>query len=134
MLSIDSAREFGAGTLPELLGVEFTQLEHGVATCHMQVAEKYLAPHRYLHGGTVVALADTACGYGTFASLPEEAKSFGTLELKTNFFGTARDGKVEARAKLVHGGRSTQVWDADVFHLDTDKKIASFRCTQFLIY
>ena len=67
-------------------------------------------------------------------SLPDGARSFTTVELKSNFLGTARDGVIEAVASLAHGGRTTQIWDAEVSHRDTGKRIALFRCTQMIIY
>jgi 1,4-dihydroxy-2-naphthoyl-CoA hydrolase len=90
-----------------------------------------LAPNGYLHAGTVVALADTACGYGCIASLPEGGTGFTTIELKTNFLGTAREGVLACVATLLHGGRTTQVWDAVVLH--GDRTIALFRCTQLVL-
>jgi uncharacterized protein (TIGR00369 family) len=80
----------------------------------------------------VVTLADTAAGYGCFASLPEGATGFTTIELKANFLGTAREGRLLCEATRVHGGRTTQVWDATVTH--EGKTIALFRCTQLLLY
>nr|WP_109557212.1 hotdog domain-containing protein [Mycobacteroides abscessus] len=50
------------------------------------------------------------CGYGCLASLPEGASGFTTVELKTNFLGAAREGKLTAAAVPVHRGRSTQLW------------------------
>jgi 1,4-dihydroxy-2-naphthoyl-CoA hydrolase len=94
--------------------------------------DELLAPNGYLHAGTVVALADTACGYGCTASLPAGGTGFTTIELKTNFFGTARDGVLDCVATLVHGGRTTQVWDATIRH--GDRTIAVFRCTQLVLY
>jgi 1,4-dihydroxy-2-naphthoyl-CoA hydrolase len=91
-----------------------------------------LAPNGYLHAGAVVALADTACGYGCFASLPEGGAGFTTIELKTNFLGTAREGTLDCEALRVHGGRTTQVWDATV--RSEAKTIALFRCTQLILY
>jgi uncharacterized protein (TIGR00369 family) len=91
-----------------------------------------LAPNGYLHAGTVVALADTACGYGCMASLPEGASGFTTMELKTNFLGTATEGTLECESHRLHGGRTTQVWDAAV--RAGEKTIAVFRCTQLLLY
>jgi 1,4-dihydroxy-2-naphthoyl-CoA hydrolase len=92
-----------------------------------------LAPNGYLHAGAVVALADTACGYGCFASLPEGGTGFTTIELKTNFLGTAREGTLSCEAARVHGGRTTQVWDATV-RGDDGKTLALFRCTQLVLY
>ena len=62
----------------------------------------------------MIALADTACGYGCILSLPEGATGFTTIELKANFVRTAREGTIGCEARLVHGGRTTQLWDATV--------------------
>ena len=59
-------------------------------------------------------LADTACGLATRALLPDGASGFTTIELKSNFLGTARDGRIEVVASNAHAGRTTQVWDAEV--------------------
>jgi uncharacterized protein (TIGR00369 family) len=115
-----------------LLGVEFVAVEHGRAELRLPVRDELLAPNGYLHAGTVVALADTACGYGCTASLPSGGTGFTTIELKTNFLGTARDGALDCVATLVHGGRTTQVWDAVV--RSGEKTIAVFRCTQLVLY
>jgi uncharacterized protein (TIGR00369 family) len=82
----------------------------------------------------VIALADTACGYGTVANLPDGAQTFTTIDLKRNFLGTATAGTISCEASLVHGGRTTQVWDATVTNDTTGKTIALFRCTQLILY
>jgi uncharacterized protein (TIGR00369 family) len=115
-----------------LLGIEFVSVESGRAELRLPLRQELLAPNGYLHAGTVVALADTACGYGCVASLPDGGTGFTTIELKTNFLGTARDGVLDCAATLVHGGRTTQVWDATVRH--GEKTIALFRCTQLVLY
>jgi 1,4-dihydroxy-2-naphthoyl-CoA hydrolase len=122
-----------AGTLPGLLGVEVAAVEDGRVALRLPVRSDLLAPNGYLHAGTVVALADTACGYGCFASLPEGGTGFTTIELKTNFLGTAREGTLECEATRVHGGRTTQVWDATVRD-ESGKRLALFRCTQLILY
>ncbi|HSH41382.1 MAG TPA: PaaI family thioesterase [Arenicellales bacterium] len=121
------------GTLVEYLGMEFTAVSHGSSSAYIDLQPRHLAPNGYLHGGTVAALADTCCGYGCLASLPEGAESFTTIEFKTNFLGTAREGRISCEARLMHGGRSTQVWDADVRN-EAGKVIAHFRCTQMILY
>jgi 1,4-dihydroxy-2-naphthoyl-CoA hydrolase len=67
-------------------------------------------------------------------NLPEGAESFTTIELKCNFMGTKRDGAICCEAKLVHGGRTTQVWDATVSDEEGGEPIALFRCTQMILY
>jgi uncharacterized protein (TIGR00369 family) len=95
--------------------------------------DELLAPNGYLHAGTVVALADSACGYGCIASLPDGATGFTTIELKTNFLATALAGTIGCESRRVHAGRTTQVWDATVSD-ETGKPLALFRCTQLLLY
>lgn len=118
--------------MPALLGIEFVGVEHGRAQVRLPIRAELLAPNGYLHAGTVVALADTACGYGCMGSLPEGGSGFTTVELKTNFLGTAREGTLDCEARLLHGGRTTQVWDATV--RSGEKTIALFRCTQLVLY
>ena len=119
--------------LPGLLGIEFTVVDDDEVRARMAVKKALLAWNGFLHGGSVVTLADTACGFGTVNSLPVDAIGFTTLELKSNFLGTARDGFVECVATPVHKGRTTQVWDARVNIEGADKTIARFRCTQLIL-
>lgn len=122
------------GTLPDHLGIFWDSVEQGRVTGHMKVQPHLLAPNGFLHAASVIALADTACGYGCMFSLPEGGKSFTTIELKSNFLGTARDGVVQTVATIAHAGRTTQLWDAEVTHRDSGKRIALFRCTQMVLY
>lgn len=130
---LDEWNHAAEGFLPELLGIEFTHVGDDEVRARMAVGKKLLAWNGFLHGASVVALADTACGYGTVHSLPADAVGFTTLELKSNFLGTARDGFVECLATPVHRGRTTQVWDADVSVEGGGKTIAAFRCTQLIL-
>jgi uncharacterized protein (TIGR00369 family) len=132
--SLDQWRVFGREYLPGLVGIEFAEVARGRVTSRLTVRQEVMAPNGYLHAATVIALADTSCGYGTFASLPDGARGFTTIELKANFLGTVREGTVACEATLVHGGRTTQVWDARVTDEATGKLIAVFRCTQILLY
>lgn len=122
------------GTLPDLLGLEWQTVQPGLVRGRFTVRPHHMAPNGFLHAASVVTLADSACGYGSVVSLPEGASGFTTIELKSNFLGTAREGVVSCEAKLVHGGRTTQLWDAEVRHEDTGKLIALFRCTQAVLW
>lgn len=122
------------GFLPDHLELDWIDLRRGFAQGRFEIAKKHLAPNGYLHAAAVVALADTACGYGCVLSLPEGAANFTTAELKANFIGTARDGGITCEARLVHAGRTTQVWDAEVKSEASGKTIALFRCTQIVLY
>jgi 1,4-dihydroxy-2-naphthoyl-CoA hydrolase len=125
-------REVGAGTFPALVGIEVEEAADGRALGRLEIRAEHLAPNGYLHAGAVVTLADTVCGFGCVGSLPDGAVGFTTIELKTNFLGTAREGALLCRGELVHGGRTTQVWDGTVAR-DDGKTIALFRATQLLL-
>jgi 1,4-dihydroxy-2-naphthoyl-CoA hydrolase len=121
------------GRLPGMFGVEILSIQHGETETRLALKEEHLAPNDFLHAGTVITLADTSCGMGCLASLPEGAVGFTTIELKTNFVATAREGALRCSAWLVHGGGRTQVWDATVKREEDERVIALFRCTQFLL-
>ena len=122
------------GFLPDHLGLEWLEARPGFIKGRFDVKPHHLAPNTFLHAASVIALADSACGYGCIISRPEGALNFTTIELKSNFLGTTREGGVSVEANLVHGGRTTQVWDAVVKAEATGKTIALFRCTQMMLY
>ena len=127
-------KSFGNGYLPGLLGVEIVTVSREAVESRMAVRREVMAPNGFLHAAAVIALAHTSCGYGCVASLPEGATGFTTIELKSNFLGTAREGHIACRATPVHLGRTTQVWDAVVTNEATGAKIALFRCTQMVLW
>ena len=133
-LNIDEWNLVGDKCLPGHMGIKILSLNPDELSLQMEVSEKLLAPNGFLHAASVIAIADTACGYGTMVNLPEGALGFTTIELKSNFIGTLRKGTLGCKAKPVHKGKTTQVWDAEVFIDETGKKIAFFRCTQFLLW
>src|SRR3954464_4338987 len=130
----DQLNDLLPGTLPGLLGIVVDSHEPGRLTAHLDVRPDLLAPNGYLHAATVVALADTACGLATRALLPEGSAGFTTIELKSNFLGTAREGRIATVAANAHAGRTTQVWDAVVTDTGTGKTVALFRCTQSVLW
>lgn len=134
MTTIEQLNARGQGYLPGLMGIEFVSMEPGQLRSRLALRPELLAPNGYLHAATVIALADTTCGYGTFTDLPDGAQNFTTIELKSNFLNTAREGVIACVATRVHGGRTTQVWDAQVTDETSGKTIALFRCTQLILY
>ena len=71
-------------------------------------------------------------GYGCMLNLPEGALGFTTIEVKTNFLRSVREGTIECEARMVHGGRTTQLWDATVTDAE-GRKMALFRATQLIL-
>src|SRR5262245_6665886 len=130
---LEKLNQLTHNTLPGHLGICVIAASEGELHAEMDIAQHHLAPNNYLHAGSVVTLADTACGFGCIANLPEGAQNFTTVELKSNHLGTAREGTIAVTAKMVHGGRTTQVWDATVTNKANGKTIALFRCTQRIL-
>jgi 1,4-dihydroxy-2-naphthoyl-CoA hydrolase len=117
--------------LPDFLGIELDHVDAKTVTARLVIRSELLAPTGYLHAATLVALADTACGYGTLAGLPDPATGFTTLELKANLLATADHGILICQAQRRHSGATTQVWDAEV---SCDQRVlALFRCTQLVL-
>jgi uncharacterized protein (TIGR00369 family) len=132
--TLDKFVNRGAGRLPGLIGVRFTAVTENRIEAELDIRPELLAPNGYLHAATVIALADTACGYGCLAHLPAGAENFTTIELKSNFLGTAREGTLGCVAVPVHQGSTTQVWDAVVTDRARARQVALFRCTQLIIW
>ena len=133
-MTADSFNLRGAGHLPGLVGLTILSLKPEGLDSRIEVRKELMAPNGFLHAATVIALADTSCGYACVANLPQGASGFTTLELKASFLGTTRDGAIFCRARPAHLGRTTQVWDAEVTIEGTEKKIALFRCTQMVLW
>jgi uncharacterized protein (TIGR00369 family) len=132
-VTLEKMNTRGAGRLPGLFGFRVMAVEEGLLVAELDIRPELLAPNGYLHAATVIALADTACGYGCIAHLPSGAENFTTVELKCNFLGTAREGTIACVAKPAHLGKTTQVWDATVNRQVDGKPIALFRCTQMVL-
>lgn len=133
-ISLDELNRRGEEYLPGYLGIEILELAEGQLTSRMQIRKLHFAPNNFLHAASIVALADTTCGYGTIAHLPDGATSFTTIELKSNHLGTVREGSITCVATAQHLGRSTQVWDAEVTDTTSGRKLALFRCSQMILW
>lgn len=124
----------GTAYLSGYLGIEMTSSSGRELCSQMAIQPHHLAPNGYLHAASIVALADTTCGFAALANLPSGALSFTTIELKSNHLGTAREGTIACVARAQHLGKSTQVWDATVTETSSGATIALFRCTQMVIW
>lgn len=133
-ISIATLNAQGGEYLPGYLGIEMTDLAPNSLRSRMPVKKLHFAPNDFLHAASIVALADTTCGYATIAHLPEGAQSFTTIELKSNHLGTIREGSCACVATAQHLGRTTQVWDAVVSDEASGRQLALFRCTQMILW
>lgn len=134
LLTAEALNARGKDLLDGLLGIEMLSVTRDILKAQLPIRKNLMAANGFLHAASLIALADTCCGYGTLDSLPEGALGFTTVELKSNFVGTVRDGVVVCEAKPLHRGRSTQIWDAQILNPELGKAIAHFRCTQLILW
>ena len=102
-----------AGTLPELLGARFVSLDPDRVVAELTIRDDLRTVGGALHGGTLMAFADTVGAAATIVNLTGGATTT-TLESKTNFFAAGRLGVVRAEATPLHKGRRTQVWQTRI--------------------
>lgn len=132
--SREQLNQANLGKLPGHLGLDILEVSEGKVVGEFEVRPDLVAHTGFLLAGAVLSVADILCAYGVSTAWPEGANGFTTAEVKCNFVGTLREGKVLCTATLLHGGRTTQVWDAQVVNAVTGKLMAAFRCTQILLY
>ena len=132
--SRERLNEASLGKLPGHLGLEIVECEPGRVVGQFAVRPDLVAHTGFLLAGAVLSVADILCAYGVSTAWPEGATGFTTAEVKCNFVGTLREGEVRCVATLLHGGRTTQVWDARVEDAASGKLMAAFRCTQVMLY
>jgi uncharacterized protein (TIGR00369 family) len=101
------------GTLVELLGIEFVELAPERVLATLAIRDDLRTVGGALHGGTLMAFADTVGAVATVLNLPAGAGTT-TLESKTNFFAAGRSGTVRAETTPLHRGKRTMVWQTRV--------------------
>jgi 1,4-dihydroxy-2-naphthoyl-CoA hydrolase len=117
----------------DLKGVTFVEAEKDRVVARMTVRPDLCTANNTIHGGAIMAFADSVGAAATVVNLPEDAKGTTTLESKTNFIGGAREGTtIIATATPVHRGRRTQVWTT---RLETEegKLVAIVTQTQMVL-
>jgi len=119
-----------------LLGIEISGLDTGDdPVARLTVTHPLIAGTGYLWAPVGLTLADALCAFGVNHHWPEGAKSFTTVDCSANFVSSAREGDlVIATASPLHTGRTTQVWDAMVTNETSERLMASYRCTQLILY
>ena len=126
--------KFSEGYFPGYLGIEVVEIDGQSIKAEMEIRPEFLAPNKYLHAGSIVTFADSIAGYSTILNLPKGAKSFTTIELKTNFLRTLKEGIMECISEPEHLGRTTHIWRIQVKDKATQKVMAIFSCTQMILY
>lgn len=127
-----SASVVTAQPFPRLMGVEILEATKTKVRARLAVRADLCTSGHILHGGAIMAFADTLGATGAFLNLPEGAGTT-TIESKTNFIGAAKEGTaVEAEAVPVHIGRRSSVWQTKITRED-GKLVAIVTQTQLVL-
>ena len=113
--------EWNSG-LVKHLGIRFVETEQDRVVAELEIRPELLTTTGALHGGTLMAFADTVGAAGTVVNLAQ-GQNTATLESKTNFFAAARAGVVRAESTPLHKGKRTHVWQTRV--TDANGKLVS---------
>ena len=101
------------GTLGELLGIRFVETNPERVVAELTIRDELRTVGGAVHGGTLMAFADTVGAAATVVNLPAGAGTT-TLESKTNFFAAGRSGVIRAESTPLHRGKRTMVWQTRV--------------------
>jgi 1,4-dihydroxy-2-naphthoyl-CoA hydrolase len=119
----------------DLLGIVLHEDDDTQITGQFTATHPLIAGNGFLWAPVVIALCDALCAIGVGRNWPVGASGFTTAENKTNFLSTAREGEVVfGTATSLHIGRTTQVWDATAVNQSSGRLMASYRCTQLMLY
>jgi uncharacterized protein (TIGR00369 family) len=105
--------EHWKGTLVDLLGIKIVEASPERVVAQLVIRDDLKTVGGALHGGTLMAFADTIGAVATVLNLPPGAGTT-TLESKTNFFAAGRSGAVRAETTPLHRGKRTMVWQTRV--------------------
>jgi len=113
------------------LGIELVEVTPERVVARLKVTDKLMTVGGTVHGGTLMAFADTIGAAGTVANLAEGQRT-ATLESKTNFIAGCRSGTVQAEAKPIHKGKRTHVWETRITD-ETGKLLSVTTQTQMIL-
>ena len=134
MVTADLMNELVSGRFAALVGVEFVHVSPDEAVSRLLLRKELSNTRGVVHAGALVAMADTTCGAGCIAALPDGSSGFLTVELKSNFVAGVGEGVLVCKARPRHRGRSTQLWVAVIESEDSARPVAFFGCTQLILY
>ena len=128
----DIGKEFGKGTIGEVLGIEITDITNECVKGKMPVDSRTHQPYGMLHGGASVVLAETLGSVGSHFLVKDDGKAAVGIEVNANHLKGIRKGWVYGEAKIVHRGGKLHVWSIDIKNESGDL-ICTSRLTVMII-
>ncbi len=132
-ISLEAVNQFNDNTLIRHLGIEITEIGTDYLTARMPVDQRTHQPMGLLHGGASVVLIESLGSVGSSLLVDLNVEHPVGLEVNANHVGAARTGYVSARAKIVHAGKRTHVWQVEVETEDTKRLICTGRLTVMIV-
>jgi 1,4-dihydroxy-2-naphthoyl-CoA hydrolase len=120
------------GTLMETLGIQFTEIKEKYISGTMPVDHRTIQPAGVVHGGAYMALAETLGSAASMLSVDPQLYRVLGLEMKGNYLRTVSSGKVHGKATPVHKGKTTQLWNIDMWD-DEGNLLATCRITNIIM-
>lgn len=132
VLTLEQINERAKGTMMGNLGIRYIHSSEGRVEATMPVDARTRQPVGILHGGATLALAETVAGMGSMVLCPPDRTAVG-MQVSGNHISPAKEGDtVRAAGTLIHKGRSTHVWNVDVF-TSAGKLVSSVRVVNYIV-
>ncbi len=127
-IKLDKCNEMCKNTLMHTLDIEYTDIGEDFVEAEMPVSPKVHQPEGVLHGGAMVALAESVGSLAAYMFIDYKKFNIRGIEISANHVKTVRDGKVIAHAKALHLGRTTQLWQI-MIHNENKELISAVKLT-----
>jgi 1,4-dihydroxy-2-naphthoyl-CoA hydrolase len=132
-VSLDVVNAMNKNTLMEALGIECIEIGIDYVISRMPVDHRTHQPMGLLHGGASMALIESIGSMGSTLLIDLEKEVPVGLEINANHVSGVRSGFVKAIGKIVHAGKSTHIWQVDIFNEETNKLVCTGRLTVMIV-
>jgi 1,4-dihydroxy-2-naphthoyl-CoA hydrolase len=132
-VSLDAVNAMNKNTLMETLGIECVEIGTDYVISRMPVDHRTHQPMGLLHGGASMALIESIGSMGSTLLIDLEKEAPVGLEINANHISGVRSGFVKAIGKIVHAGKSTHIWQVDIFNEETNKLVCTGRLTVMIV-
>ena len=129
---LESLNQWVRNSLIGNLGIEFTKTEPGLVEGFLILSEKNSRPGGILHGGANLAIAETLAGLGSMLLVDNEKFDVLGTQISGNHTGILKEGKALAKAKIVHQGNKTHIWNVDITD-EGGRLISTVRVTNMIV-
>ena len=124
-MTIEELNNISKNTLMQSLGIEFIEVTENSITATMPVDERTIQPFKYLHGGAMLALAETLASAGSIVILNDPQKVVFGVTVSANHVKSTREGMVTGVGNLIHKGEITHSWEISIYN---EEKILLSKC------